>query len=71
MKKKLLSLVAITVLTTGLSAQSSFQLGYSSNNISSADTEGGFYMGADTFNNIYNHKSMYFSKGDFFSLLIP
>ena len=52
MKKKLLSLVAIAALTTGLFADSSFQIGYSSNDAGSADSEGGFYIGIDSFKNI-------------------
>ena len=47
MKKKLTSLTAIAVLSTGAIASSDFQIGGSSNNLNSGTTKGGVYMGVD------------------------
>jgi len=50
-RKKILKLVTITALTTGLSADSSFQMGYSSNDVGNADSVGGLYMSLDSLKN--------------------
>lgn len=58
MKKKILALLVIAGLSTNLSAgeiyKGSAYMGYSANNIEHSDTEGGVYMGFDTFKNLGN-----------------
>lgn len=52
MKKNILSLVALVVLSTNLIADGSVEIGYSSNDVASDETKGGFYMGLDSLKNV-------------------
>jgi len=49
---KLSSIIVITALTTNLFADSSFQMGYSSNDVKNSNNKNGFYIGLDALKNV-------------------